>query len=65
MESDTIYERSRKELLRLKKQLSTDSITINFTALDTESKGAIMKALSSSINNRLQSVESVILNTVR
>jgi hypothetical protein len=64
MESDKIYEKSRAELLRLSRALSgsgaIDKVTIDFSEMDTDTRGFIKQALVEKIQSRLHSVDSII-----
>ena len=57
MESKKIYESSKAELNKIKKELSTDNVTIDFTKLDYITKGKIISALQNTIAERYPKVE--------
>ena len=57
MESKKIYESSKAELNKIKKELSTDNVTIDFTKLDSITKGKIISALQNTIAERYPKVE--------
>lgn len=61
MESEKIYEESRKELLKLKRNIGTDQIVINMKLLDGETKNRINTELSKIISERSKEIERVIL----
>lgn len=64
MEGSKIYEESYEELKNLANFIAhTDSITIDFKKLDTESAGAIRTAILDVVNDRLPDVLVVIQNS--
>ena len=60
MESTKIYEESHKELIRIARETSTGEIRIDTSKLDTETKGQILKAIRSVVNQRQKDIEKVI-----
>ena len=61
MESLQIYETSKKELTKIKKDLSQDLVTIDFTKFDEQTKEVVLSALSSSVSQRIAAVNRVLL----
>lgn len=61
MESDKIYETSRTEILRLQKQISGGSLSIDFSKLDAETKSVLSTQIKNVLSKRLREVESVIM----
>ena len=61
MESKRIYEDSYNELVRIRKSLGYDLITINVKELDGVSKEALLKAISDTIATRTKDIQGVIL----
>ncbi len=60
MESVSVYEDSIKELTRVKKSLSNQSITIDMNKLDSKSKEVIIYALAGALNERLRDTQATI-----
>lgn len=61
MESLQIYETSKKELTKIKKDLSQDLVTIDFSKFDEQTKEVVLSALSSSVSQRIAAVDRVLL----
>lgn len=61
MESLQIYETSKKELIKIKKDLSQDLVTIDFSKFDEQTKEVVLSALSSSVSHRISAVNRVLL----
>ena len=61
MESLQIYETSKKELTKIKKDLSQDLVTIDFSKFDEQTKEVVLSALSSSVSQRIAAVNRVLL----
>lgn len=61
MESLQIYETSKKELTKIKKDLSQDLVTIDFSKFDEQTKEVVLSALSSSVSKRIAAVNRVLL----
>ena len=61
MESKKIYESSKDELNKIKKQLGTDSINIDITKLDSVTKEALITAIKNAIAERYPRVEQMTL----
>ena len=61
MESLQIYETSKKELTNIKKDLSQDLVTIDFSKFDEQTKEVVLSALSSSVSQRIVAVNRVLL----
>jgi hypothetical protein len=61
MESKKIYKDSYDEMVRIRKQLGGDNVSINFKKLDTTTKGMIMDALRKTIATRISSVQDIVL----
>lgn len=61
MESLQIYETSKKELTKIKKDLSQDLVTIDFSKFDEQTKEVVLSALSSSVSQRIVAVNRVLL----
>ena len=61
MESKKIYEDSYNELIRIRKTLGYDLITINANQLDGVSKDALLRAISNTIATRTKDIQGVIL----
>jgi hypothetical protein len=60
MESVSVYEDSIKELTRVKKSLSNQSITIDMNKLDSKSKEVIIYALAGALTERLRDTQATI-----
>ena len=60
MEGEKIYENSLKEINRLKKGITTNSVTINFNNLDTTTAGELKDAIYSVLNSRQKAVTNVL-----
>ena len=60
MESLQIYETSKKELTKIKKDLSQDLVTIDFSKFDEQTKEVVLSALSSSVSQRIAAVDRVL-----
>ena len=61
MESLQIYETSKKELTKIKKDLSQDLVTIDFGKFDEQTKEVVLSALSYSVSQRIAAVNRVLL----
>ena len=61
MESLQIYESSKNELTKIKKDLSQDLVTIDFSKFDEQTKEVVLSALSSSVSQRIAAVNRVLL----
>lgn len=61
MESLQIYEASKNELTKIKKDLSQDLVTIDFSKFDEQTKEVVLSALSSSVSQRIAAVNRVLL----
>ena len=61
MESLQIYETSKKELTKIKKDLSQDLVTIDFSKFDEQTKEVVLSALSSSVSQSIAAVNRVLL----
>ncbi|MBR6289198.1 MAG: hypothetical protein IKR19_07685 [Acholeplasmatales bacterium] len=61
MESKDTYQRSYEELLKIKKELASDHISIDTTKLDTNTKQEIITALQNVIVKRRGEIDSVRL----
>ena len=61
LESLQIYETSKKELTKIKKDLSQDLVTIDFSKFDEQTKEVVLSALSSSVSQRIAAVNRVLL----
>lgn len=61
MESLQIYEASKNELTKIKKDLSQDLVTIDFSKFDEQTKEVVLSALSSSVSQRIAAVNKVLL----
>lgn len=61
MESLQIYEASKNELTKIKKDLSQDLVTIDFSKFDEQTKEVVLSALSSSVSKRIAAVDRVLL----
>lgn len=61
MESLQIYETSKKELTKIKKDLSQDLVTIDFSKFDEQTKEVVLSALSSSVSQRIAAINRVLL----
>ena len=61
MESLQIYESSKNELTKIKKDLSQDLVTIDFSKFDEQTKEVVLSALSSSVSKRIAAVNRVLL----
>ena len=61
MESLQIYETSKKELTKIKKDLRQDLVTIDFSKFDEQTKEVVLSALSSSVSQRIAAVNRVLL----
>lgn len=60
MESIKNYEESYKELQTIVKQLSTESLTINFNKLDSTTAGLLRESLVTAITKRKGELTSII-----
>ena len=60
MESLQIYEASKNELTKIKKDLSQDLVTIDFSKFDEQTKEVVLSALSSSVSQRIAAVNRVL-----
>lgn len=60
MEGKRIYEESYKELRNIRNGISGESVTINFSKLDSATSGKIREALTLSVNDRIREVANVI-----
>jgi len=61
MEGDKIYEESRAELQEILKHLSTDSVTINLSKLDGNTRNDLTSVIQKVVYERLRSIDKVIL----
>ena len=61
MASLQIYEASKNELTKIKKDLSQDLVTIDFSKFDEQTKEVVLSALSSSVSQRIAAVNRVLL----
>lgn len=62
MEAKGIYENSYKEMNKLKRELSQETISIDFSKMDTVSTGVIKTALSEALTERTREVYKIISN---
>lgn len=60
MEGKRIYEESYKELRNIRNGISGESVTINFSKLDSATSGKIREALTLAVNDRIREVANVI-----
>lgn len=60
MEGEKIYEESHKELIRISRETSTGEIRIDPSKLDTETKGQLLSAIRTVVNQRQKDIEKVI-----
>ena len=60
MEGKRIYEESYKELRSIRNGISGESVTINFSKLDSATSGKIREALTLAVNDRIREVANVI-----
>ena len=60
MEGKRIYEESYKELRNIRNGISGESVTINFSKLDSATSGKIRDALTLAVNDRIREVANVI-----
>lgn len=60
MESQRIYEESYNELDNLQKQILIGNVSIDFSKFDTETSGALHKALAETIAARKKEVFNII-----
>lgn len=65
MESTKIYEECYKEILSMKKSLSSDVLNINFTKLDNNTAGELRDAISTVLSRRSSAIYNVIAGTER
>jgi len=61
MESLKIYDESHKELIQIRRSMGFDSVTINLSKLDEQSKNELVQAINNVVSDRIKKVESVIL----
>lgn len=61
MEGDKIYEESRAELQEILKSLSTDSVTINLSKLDGNTRNDLTSVIQKVVYERMKSIDKVIL----
>lgn len=61
MEGLSIFEKSREELLRLKKEIYQDKIVINFDKLDGDTKDTMINAITGVISKRSAAVDRVLM----
>ena len=61
MEAISIYEESRKELIRLKKEIHQDRIVINFDKMDGDTKESMINAIANVLAKRSAAVDRVIM----
>jgi polyphosphate kinase 2 (PPK2 family) len=61
MEANSIYEESRKELIRLKKEIHQDRIVINFDRMDGDTKESMINAITNVLDKRSAAVDRVIM----
>jgi hypothetical protein len=62
MESLTTYEKSIEELNKIKKNVNSDTLTINFNKLDSETTDQLRKAITNVVFKRSSECNSVIMN---
>lgn len=62
MESEKIYEESYSELKRIRKEMSSSKVTINFDKLDEQTKADLNAAISASLSRRIRATEQVVLS---
>lgn len=61
MESKNIYEISRDEIVKIRKNLSSDSVTINLSKLDSNTKEQLITAITDVTSKRLKDIDKVVL----
>lgn len=61
MESKNIYLESVKELNVIKKNLSTDSVTIDFSKLDSGTAGLLRDEIYKAITSRIGTISQISL----
>jgi hypothetical protein len=60
MESQKIYEESYNELVKIRKAVSNNKVTIDFSKLDTESASVLKQKLSEGLAQRTSTLSSII-----
>lgn len=63
MQGNNILEQSHKQILQLKRDLTTSSITIDFTKLDDRTQKTIREALHNSLEERRRKLEEILVGT--
>lgn len=60
MESQKIYEESYNELVKIRKALSTNKVTIDLSKLDTESAAVLRQNIANGLSDRIGTLSSII-----
>lgn len=63
MQGNNILEQSHKQILQLKRDLTTSSITIDFTKLDDRTQKTIREVLHDSLEERRRKLEEILVGT--
>lgn len=63
MESTNIYKESYESLKKLKKSLSQDVVTIDFTKFDNVTAGKLRQAIVEVTSTRIADTNNVIMNS--
>ena len=64
MESREVYSEAKDELVRIKKSITSDLVTINFSKLDANTKAELRSAIVSTANKRQNDIMRVLGNTM-
>ena len=64
MEHVSIFEKSYEEIQKLKKELSFDTVTIDFSKFDSRTRGVLKEALYNALDQRDKRVLSILSGVV-
>ncbi len=60
MEGKEVYKKSYENLSKLARRCTTDNIVINLNDFDQDTRAAILKALTTTVNVRIKEVYQII-----
>lgn len=64
MEDQKGYKESYDELVRIKKSISFDQVTLNFSKMDSKTKETLRVVLTNTINTRQSAILNVLGNQI-
>lgn len=62
MESNSKYEESYKEMIKIRKNILSGKVSIDLEKLDNESAGILKQSIMESLSKRINTVSNIIQN---